>query len=65
MERLSSDNGDLRMFVNKVVFHLHYPPQLNKKVVNKINDDIKRYFLERFQKFHLQNWPSQLSFKLL
>ncbi len=39
MEQLSTDNGDLRKMVDKVVSWLHYPPCPNKNVVNECHND--------------------------
>ncbi len=49
MERLSTDDGDIREILDEVILWLHYPPCPNKKVVNKSSDENKdfKYFASR------------------
>ena len=57
MERLSTDNGDLRKLIDEVVSCLHHPPCPNKKVASKSIDEIIDIFWKEFKHFTYRTGP--------
>ncbi len=57
MELLSTNNGDLRKMVDKVVSWLHYLPCPNKKAVNKTIYEIIDIFWKDFKHFTYRTGP--------
>ncbi len=64
MERLSTDNGDLRKLIDDIVLWLRYPPCSNKKVASKSMMKLLKFFGKNSNTL-LSELALQLSIRLL